>query len=67
VLLGFTLGLGVAGLWWGFVLGLTAVAVSLYVRFLRVSAREIVPLAEGAPLEADRGSAAGAVATTGRR
>ena len=52
VLLGFTLGLGVTGLWWGFVLGLSAVAVSLYLRFLRVSAREIVPLSERAPLEA---------------
>jgi MATE family multidrug resistance protein len=52
VLLGFTFGLGVTGLWWGFVLGLTAVAASLFVRFLRVSAREIVPLAERTPLEA---------------
>ncbi len=52
LLLGFALGLGVTGLWWGFVLGLTAVAVGLYVRFLRVSAREIVPLAERATVEA---------------
>jgi MATE family multidrug resistance protein len=52
VLLGFTMGLGVAGLWWGFVLGLSAVAVSLYLRFLRISGREIAPLAERAPLEA---------------
>ncbi|WP_242340365.1 MULTISPECIES: MATE family efflux transporter [unclassified Anaeromyxobacter] len=52
VLLGFTLGLGVTGLWWGFVLGLTAVAVGLYARFLRVSAREIVPLADRAAVEA---------------
>jgi MATE family, multidrug efflux pump len=51
VLLGFTFGLGVTGLWWGFVLGLTAVAASLFVRFMRVSAREIVPLAERNPLE----------------
>ncbi len=51
VLLGFTFGLGVTGLWWGFVLGLTAVAASLFVRFMRVSAREIVPLAERIPLE----------------
>lgn len=52
VVLGFTMGLGVTGLWWGFVLGLTAVAASLFLRFLRVSAREIVPLAERVPLEA---------------
>jgi MATE family multidrug resistance protein len=46
VLLGFGAGLGVTGLWWGFVLGLTAVAAALLVRFVRVSAREIVPLSE---------------------
>jgi multidrug resistance protein, MATE family len=46
VLLGFPAGLGVTGLWWGFVLGLSAVAVALPVRFLRVSSREIVPLAD---------------------
>ena len=46
VVLGFTLGGGVTGLWWGFVLGLTAVAAALVLRFLRVSAREIAPLAE---------------------
>lgn len=47
-LLGFTLGGGVAGLWWGFVLGLSAVGVALYARFLRVSSREIAPLTHGA-------------------
>jgi MATE family multidrug resistance protein len=46
VLLGFTAGLGVTGLWWGFVLGLSAVGAALLVRFLRVSSREIVPLAD---------------------
>jgi MATE family multidrug resistance protein len=49
VLLGFTLGGGVAGLWWGFVLGLSAVGAALLVRFLRISSREIAPLAERAP------------------
>jgi MATE family multidrug resistance protein len=48
VLLAFPAGLGVTGLWWGFVLGLSAVAVALVARFLRVSAREILPLAERA-------------------
>lgn len=44
LLLGFGLGMGVTGLWWGFVLGLSAVAAALLVRFLRISSREIVPL-----------------------
>ena len=44
--LGFTFGGGVTGLWWGFVLGLSAVGAALLARFLRVSAREIVPLAD---------------------
>jgi multidrug resistance protein, MATE family len=48
VLLGFTLGHGVTGLWGGFCFGLTTVAVALLVRFLRVSSREIVPLADRA-------------------
>jgi len=47
-LLGFGLGWGVVGLWWGFVIGLSAVAAALLGRFLRISAREIVPLAERA-------------------
>jgi MATE family multidrug resistance protein len=46
ILLGFTFGLGVTGLWWGFVLGLSAVALALFARFLRVSSRAIAPLAE---------------------
>jgi MATE family multidrug resistance protein len=45
IALGFTAGLGVVGLWWGFVFGLTAVGVSLAARFLRVSSRDIAPLA----------------------
>jgi MATE family, multidrug efflux pump len=46
ILLGFAAGGGVTGLWWGFVLGLSAVGAALFARFLRVSGREIVPLAE---------------------
>jgi MATE family, multidrug efflux pump len=48
VVLAFPLGLGVRGLWWGFVIGLTAVAASLLARFLRVSSRDIAPVAERA-------------------
>jgi MATE family multidrug resistance protein len=44
VLLGIYLGHGVIGLWWGLCAGLTAVAIALLTRFLRLSAREIVPL-----------------------
>jgi MATE family multidrug resistance protein len=43
------LGLGVVGLWWGFVVGLCAVAVALLARFLSISSREIAPLASAAP------------------
>ncbi|HET7826445.1 MAG TPA: MATE family efflux transporter [Anaeromyxobacter sp.] len=48
VLLGFAADMGVVGLWWGFVLGLSAVGAALLVRFLRVSGREIVPVVERA-------------------
>jgi MATE family multidrug resistance protein len=47
-LLGFGLGWGVLGLWWGFVIGLSAVAAALLGRFLRISSREIAPLADRA-------------------
>lgn len=42
--LGFRAGYGVIGLWWGLCAGLSAVAVLLFVRFRRISAREIRPL-----------------------
>ncbi len=45
LLLGFGLGLGVVGFWLGFVVGLFAVAAALLGRFLRLSSREITPLA----------------------
>ena len=45
LLLGFGMGWGVVGIWWGLAAGLTAVAAALVWRFLRVSGREIVPLA----------------------
>jgi MATE family multidrug resistance protein len=48
VALAFGAGAGVTGLWWGFVLGLSAVAAALFWRFLRISARDIVPLVERA-------------------
>ena len=44
ILLGLRLGQGVIGLWWGLCAGLTAVAVALLTRFLRISSREIAPL-----------------------
>ena len=48
--LGFRLGYGVVGLWWGLCVGLTAVAALLYVRFLRISSREIRPLVRPFPM-----------------
>jgi Na+-driven multidrug efflux pump len=44
IALGIFMGRGLIGLWWGLCAGLTAVAVALLSRFLRLSAREIVPL-----------------------
>ena len=46
--LGFSMRLGILGIWWGLCAGLTAVAAALVWRFLRVSGREIVPLARPA-------------------
>jgi MATE family, multidrug efflux pump len=45
LLLGFQLHWGVVGIWWGLAAGLTAVAVALVWRFLRICGREIAPLA----------------------
>jgi MATE family multidrug resistance protein len=39
--LGLAAGLGVVGLWWGLAAGLSAVAIALLGRFLRISAREM--------------------------
>jgi len=44
VALGLFAGRGVIGLWWGLCAGLTAVAVALLSRFLRLSSWEIAPL-----------------------
>jgi MATE family multidrug resistance protein len=40
-ILGFGLGLGTKGLWWGLSAGLTAVAIGLTARFLAITRREI--------------------------
>jgi MATE family multidrug resistance protein len=42
--LGFGLGMGPAGLWWGLTAGLGAAAISLSVKFFRVSAGSIEAL-----------------------
>ena len=42
--LGFRQGMGIVGLWWGLCAGLTVVAVLLFVRFERLSARAIAPI-----------------------
>jgi MATE family multidrug resistance protein len=44
--LGFSAGMGIAGLWWGLCAGLTVVAVMLFLRFERLSRDEIRPLEE---------------------
>jgi MATE family multidrug resistance protein len=44
LLLGFGMGLGIVGLWWGLCAGLTVVAVLLFLRFERLSRDEIRPL-----------------------
>jgi len=48
VVLGLAVGRGVGGLWWGLCAGLSAVAAALLWRFLRLSARPILPLAAAA-------------------
>jgi MATE family multidrug resistance protein len=42
--LGLALGWGITGLWWGLLIGLSAVALALFARFRLVSSREIVPI-----------------------
>jgi MATE family multidrug resistance protein len=44
LLLGYRLGLGVIGLWWGLCAGLSVVAAALLLRFLRLSARGVRPV-----------------------
>jgi MATE family multidrug resistance protein len=44
LLLGFTAGMGIVGLWWGLCAGLTVVAVLLFVRFEKLSKTAIRPL-----------------------
>jgi MATE family multidrug resistance protein len=46
LLLGFKMKMGVVGLWWGFVAGLSVVAVLVFLRFQRLSAKAITPVAE---------------------
>jgi len=46
LLLGFTMKMGVVGLWWGFVAGLTVVAILVFLRFQWLSAKAITPVAE---------------------
>jgi MATE family multidrug resistance protein len=45
LLLGFGRSMGIVGLWWGLCAGLTVVAVFLFARFERLSAKPIQPLA----------------------
>ena len=45
LVLGFSMHMGVLGIWWGLCAGLTAVAIALVWRFLRISGQEILPLA----------------------
>jgi len=47
--LGIRMGHGITGLWWGLACGLTAVALSLFSRFLWISSRPIKPLEERTP------------------
>ena len=46
LLLGFRLKMGIVGLWWGFVAGLTVVAVLLLIRFQRLTAVPVTPITE---------------------
>jgi MATE family multidrug resistance protein len=42
--LGLVLGWGITGLWWGLLIGLTAVAIALFLRFRRIASREMLPI-----------------------
>lgn len=44
LLLGFKFELGIVGLWWGLCVGLTVVAILLFVRFEKLSRTEIAPI-----------------------
>lgn len=44
LILGFTMKMGVVGLWWGLSVGLTIVAIMLFVRFESLSRKTIVPI-----------------------
>ncbi len=44
ILLAFSFGVGVTGLWWGLCAGLTAVALALFARFWSLSSRPILPV-----------------------
>ena len=46
LLLGFRLNMGIVGLWWGFVAGLSVVAILVFLRFRALSEREITPVAD---------------------
>ena len=51
LLLGFRLQMGIVGLWWGFVAGLSVVAALLLIRFHRLSSQPIRPVELGSGLE----------------
>ncbi|HVT44352.1 MAG TPA: MATE family efflux transporter [Thermoanaerobaculia bacterium] len=44
IALGFSMRLGIVGLWWGLCAGLSAVALLLFLRFVKLSSRPIIPL-----------------------
>jgi len=46
LLLGFRWSMGVVGFWWGFVAGLTTVAILVFLRFEMLSSKEITPVAD---------------------
>ena len=48
IFLGFYQRMGIVGLWWGLCAGLTAVAVLLFMRFQRLSAKPIARIADAA-------------------